>query len=115
MFTGTHYRPRTDSETAADSAEKNTSDGRRRRIRAACDRLPRGAYLYCRRSPGNPRQCWAAAFRRHLIWFFPLDLPLFRPSAGSYSRNRLSSLMGLRKMSERIPAIQVEPAVPAAP
>ncbi|WP_256715670.1 hypothetical protein, partial [Pseudomonas aeruginosa] len=31
MFTGTHYRPRTDSETAADSAEKNTSDGRRRR------------------------------------------------------------------------------------
>ncbi|WP_432278536.1 hypothetical protein, partial [Pseudomonas aeruginosa] len=22
MFTGTHYRPRTDSETAADSAEK---------------------------------------------------------------------------------------------
>ena len=46
---------------------------------------------------------------------FPLDLPLFRPSAGSYSRNRLSSLMGLRKMSERIPAIQVEPAAPAAP
>ncbi|MCO2384338.1 cytochrome c oxidase accessory protein CcoG [Pseudomonas aeruginosa] len=115
MFTGTHYRPRTDSETAADSAEKNTSDGRRRRIRAACDRLPRGAYLYCPRSPGNPQQCWAAAFRRHLIRFFPLDLPLFRPSAGSYSRNRLSSLMGLRKMSERIPAIQVEPAAPAAP